>query len=128
MEAAEKKKILVVDDQSSILQTLEKVLIDWGYDPLLAPDGEDALQVFAENPGILLLITDLNLGGMNGLDLMGILKRQAPLLEGILMTARVVGIEEVIRQGHEAGFSQVLSKPFNLDTLKAMIVDLIGKE
>lgn len=121
----EKKKILIVDDQGLILRMLEQALTLWGYEPCLAPDGEDALRVFAENPGTLLLLSDLQLPGMSGIDLMRILKVQSPELKGILMTENID--EGIIRLAHEAGFKWVIPKPLDLESLKSMIRDLIGE-
>jgi two-component system, NtrC family, nitrogen regulation response regulator NtrX len=80
------KTILVVDDEPSIVQTLSGILQDEGFEVLTAPDGETALQVVDEEAPDLVLL-DIALPGMDGLEVLQQLKEQQPLLPVIMVSA-----------------------------------------
>ena len=78
--------ILVVDDEESNLKVLERMLKKAGYSVLLASSGPEALDILrAEQPELVL--TDLRMPGMDGLELLRAARTVAPSTEVVLMTA-----------------------------------------
>lgn len=61
--------VLVVDDDPSILHLVEAQLADYACHPILASSGEEALEIAAKKSPIDLLLTDIKMPGMNGIDL-----------------------------------------------------------
>jgi len=60
------KKILVADDEELIRRLVSDFLVQEGYEPLLAVDGDEALAIFAETPDIALMILDIMMPGTDG--------------------------------------------------------------
>jgi hypothetical protein len=78
MTPAESRKqtVLVVDDDAMLRELLERVLVDEGFDVLTAKDGEQALAIAGTLDGQLgLVVTDIRMPGMDGLELAGCLAR-----------------------------------------------------
>lgn len=103
------RKILVVDDEPQIIKVLKAYLEKAGYQVLTASDGNAALTVFdKEKPDFLIL--DLNLPGMDGLDVCREIRRDSniPIL---MLTARVEEADKLI--GLELGADDYVVKPFS---------------
>jgi len=113
-------KILAVDDQAVILELLAAMCQSLGYRILTARDGREGLEKFeSTHPDIV--ITDLAMPGISGLELAGRIKAQSPRTPIILITGWGVPIEE--EKIKKAGIDFVLHKPFRLEQLS----DVIGK-
>jgi two-component system response regulator AtoC len=105
------KKILIVDDEEIILgllQTLIKVESQ-DYQVMVATDPFSALEKFKQEPADLLML-DLRLPGMNGLDLLEELKKLKPDVKTILMTA--YSSEELSFRARQVPVEAFLHKPF----------------
>ncbi len=103
------KKILVVDDEPQILKVLKAYLEKAGFQVLGAADGLSALAVFRrEKPDFLIL--DLNLPGMDGLDVCKAVRRESNL-PILMLTARVEEADRLI--GLELGADDYVIKPFS---------------
>jgi DNA-binding response OmpR family regulator len=103
------KKILVVDDEPQILKVLKAYLEKAGFQVLGAADGLSALAVFhREKPDFLIL--DLNLPGMDGLDVCKAVRRESNL-PILMLTARVEETDRLI--GLELGADDYVIKPFS---------------
>jgi len=92
--------VLVVDDEASILEALEKVLVKEGVEVLTAQDGRTALDVLRRQP-VSVMITDLRMPGMSGDDLLKAAKAITPEVEVIVMTAfgTVENAVEIMKHG-----------------------------
>ena len=101
--------LLVVDDDPATRLLLSKVLSKAGYSVQLAADAEAAL-VHLQNGSFALLITDINLPGMNGHTLIGRARETQPDLPVIVMTSE--GGFEAIRRSFEHKAQGFLGKPF----------------
>jgi len=117
-------KILVVDDSPFILEIIETILKDSGFEVITADDGEKALNR-AKTEAPALMVLDLMLPKMNGYEVCKILKsdenfRQIPI---IMLTARVN--EEDEQKGKDAGADVYMGKPFELDDLVAKVRELL---
>lgn len=103
------ERILVVDDEDSILQLVAYNLRRAGYDVLTAGNGEDALRLFrAESPDLVVL--DVMLPGADGFEVCKELRKESdkPIL---MLTARGEEIDRVI--GFEIGADDYVTKPFS---------------
>jgi len=113
-----KPLILIVDDQESIVFFLEKTLADEGYAVRTATRGRQALQVIEQEiPDLVLL--DLKLPDMNGLEVLAELKRQFAGMCVVMITA--FGEIETAVQAMRAGAFDYVNKPINLEQLLVVI-------
>jgi len=111
------KHILIVDDDALLRRSLAFNLEQAGYRASTASTAEDALaQVRLGTPDLVLL--DIGLPGMDGLDALRRLRAQRSL-PVILLTARRRGLDQIV--GLEAGADDYVVKPFDIDVLLARI-------
>ncbi|MGB9498579.1 MAG: response regulator [Dissulfuribacterales bacterium] len=102
--------VLLVDDEPDIREVLNIVLSDSGYTVYTAENGEKALQVFKEvNPAIVL--TDIKMPGMDGIELLDRIKREDPEVEVIMITGH--GDMELAIQSLKKDASDFITKPIN---------------
>lgn len=117
------KKILVVDDEPQILKVLIAYLEKAGYQVFPASDGISALSIFQrENPDFLIL--DLNLPGMDGLEVCKAIRRDSniPIL---MLTARVEEADRLI--GLELGADDYVIKPFSPREVVARVKTILRR-
>lgn len=107
------KRVLVVDDDQSIRETVEMALADEGYHVQTAPDGAAALALVGQwQPDIILL--DMKMPIMDGWAFAAAYRRQPePRASIIVLTAA----QDAARWGSEVQAADVLAKPFDLDDL-----------
>jgi DNA-binding response OmpR family regulator len=108
-------KILVVDDEQSIVDMLTYNLVKAGHQPIVARDGEQALRLArAERPDLVIL--DLMLPGLDGLDVCREIRKESSL-PIIILTAKDEEIDRVV--GLELGADDYVVKPFSVRELMA---------
>jgi len=107
-------RVLVVDDEKGIRRAVAAELEDQGYDVAQAASGSEALIRFRETPAHL-VVTDLKMEGVDGLELLREVKRLRPETEVLMMTAH--GSVETAVAALQAGAYDYLGKPFDLDDL-----------
>ena len=100
--------LLVADDDEAVRLSLERALTREGYDVVLAPDGHAALDRLRQG-GIDLLLSDLRMPGLTGLELLKLAKEVAPDVDVILLTAFGT-VEEAVRAMKD-GAIDFLTKP-----------------
>jgi DNA-binding NtrC family response regulator len=106
--------ILLIDDDDSLRRVTEYNLSEKGYKVYVAASGAQGLETFLEaRPD--LVVSDVKLGDMNGLDLMEKIKAEAPETPVIIMTA-FGSIEMAVKAMHSGAFN-FITKPFDRDTL-----------
>jgi len=110
--------ILIIDDEEDILDVLSDVITSWGYLPIIARDGEDALEKFKEVP-VDLVLSDIRMPKIDGLSLLERIKKASPNTIVILLTGHP-SIESAVRAMKDGAFDY-LTKPINLDELKVKI-------
>jgi signal transduction histidine kinase/ligand-binding sensor domain-containing protein/DNA-binding response OmpR family regulator len=101
------KHILVVDDNATNRDILESQLIQWEFMPLMAESGPRALEILSSNEHVDLVISDMNMPVMDGVQLAKRIKQSHPLLPLILLSS--MGNEESRREAHL--FNAILTKP-----------------
>ena len=111
-------KILVVDDEAKIVKLVRAYLEQAGYTVVEAGDGQTALiQARREKPSLMIL--DLMLPGIDGLEVARILRREGNRLPIIMLTARREDADRIV--GLELGADDYVTKPFNARELVARV-------
>jgi len=110
--------ILIVEDEAKMRRLLELNLADDGFTTLSSEDAETGLKLLAQNP-VDLVVTDLKLPGMNGLEFLQAVKRQNATLPVVVMTA--FGSVETAVDAMKAGASDYVLKPFSLAEMRMVI-------
>ncbi len=110
--------ILVVDDEPSMRELLQIVLRREGYDVRLADNGRAAIAILEREPADV-LISDIKMPDMNGVEVLREAKRLDPDLVGIMVTA--FASTETAVEALRLGAYDYLTKPFDVDELKAKV-------
>src|SRR6266850_609955 len=110
--------LLVADDDPGLRESLERTLTREGYRVLLASDGRAALER-VQGGGIDLIVTDLKMPGLTGLELLRAAKAIAPDLDVILLTAFGT-VEEAVKAMKDGAYD-FLTKPFRREQLLKLI-------
>jgi two-component system, OmpR family, response regulator MprA len=118
-------KILVVDDERAVRESLRRALELEGYEIDLAEGGEEALQRLASKTEPDAMILDVLMPGVDGLEVCRRLRSEGSRLPVLMLTARVEVEDRV--EGLDAGADDYLTKPFALDELKARLRALLRR-
>ena len=114
--------ILVVDDEPDIIelfrQRFRREVRDGEYALHFAESGEHALELLRKGirPELILILSDINMPGMDGLTLLGEIRQQFPDLPVMIVTA--YGDDERRRRASEHGVAEFLTKPVDFDHLE----------
>lgn len=108
--------ILLVDDDAGVRFALIEVLRDRGYQVISASSGAQALTLL---DGVDVVVTDLAMPGMDGLELVSRIAARAPALPVILLTAH--GSDNMVRIASSRGACGCVSKPFDIDEIARVI-------
>jgi signal transduction histidine kinase len=119
----DRKRILIVDDEAIIRDLCAKALK--GYHVLQAGDGEEAFHLF-EKGGIDVILTDVMMPKMDGIELLKRLKEKEPTLVVIVMTG--FAEKEIILNALKADADDFISKPLNLLQLKTAVDKALVKK
>lgn len=111
-------RILIVDDDESIRELLACVLIRHKYLVTAAASAEEALETLCSS-SFDMLISDMKMSGMNGLELTGLVARSHPNLPIILITGCCDAA--LMRSAMRQGASDFIPKPFNLDSIPIVV-------
>ena len=120
-----KKRILIVEDEEHIAEGLALNLEAEGYDVVVAGDGSSALE-FWRGGGFDLIILDIMLPGIDGLEVCRIIRREAGRLPILFLTSR--GREDDRVAGLLAGGDDYLTKPFNLKELLLRVAGIFRRQ
>jgi DNA-binding NtrC family response regulator len=118
-----KSKILVVDDEKNTREGLRRSLEPLGYDVELASSAFDALEAL-KSGGVNLMLTDLRMPGMDGLDLIKMTQKISPETQIIMLTA--YGTVETAVEAMKQGAYDYLTKPINLDELEKRVSHVLS--
>jgi DNA-binding NtrC family response regulator len=115
-DAARMRKVLVVDDERVIADTLALIFTQRGHEARAVYSAEQALETVATwRPAVAVI--DIILPNMNGIDLANALKTQDPAMEAVLITGQIVGnlvAESISQGGHKF---DVMTKPVQVADL-----------
>lgn len=119
-------RILIADDSASVRAMLSFTLKNAGYEVSTAVDGSEALQKAPEcRPA--LMITDLNMPRVDGLELIRCLRADPGFRHLPILMLTTESQENLKRQGKEAGATGWIVKPFKPDQLLTIIRRLLGE-
>ena len=110
----EQMKMMLVDDEERFLSTTQKLLLRKGYDVLTASSGTDALEIL-RNHNIHVVILDVKMPGMDGIETLNAIKRNYPLVEVIMLTGH--GTIDSAVEGLKFGATDYLTKPTDVQDL-----------
>jgi two-component system response regulator MprA len=121
----ESMRVLVVDDERAVRDSLRRALELEGYDVELAADGEEALERLAQNGEPDAVVLDILMPKMDGLEVCRRLRREGHHLPVLMLTAR----DEVENRvaGLDAGADDYVTKPFALEELLARLRALLRR-
>jgi DNA-binding response OmpR family regulator len=113
-----KQRILVVEDEKQIAKILKIELEYEGYEAIIAYDGKSGLQT-ALNEKLDLILLDVMLPEMNGIEVLRKIRKENNLIPVILLTARNMTMDKVA--GLDQGANDYITKPFEIEELLARI-------
>ena len=111
----ERKRVLAVDDEPNMRRLLEIMLRQAGYQALLAANGREAMEILRDE-GADLVVSDLNMPGMDGLNLLSTLRGEGMETPVIIVTAHGEVASAV--KAMQLGATDYILRPFDLDTLE----------
>jgi len=115
-------RVLVVDDDAPLRATVRRALVAAGYEVTEAGGGEAALQALGAHPPVDLLITDMYMPGMDGVELTIRARREGRPLKVIAMSGGgYMKREDVLDVARKIGAARTLEKPFTPDELLAAV-------
>ncbi len=123
--ADQKRKILVVDDDTDVLETIDDILTAEGFSTTFSYDGHDALQKIAEQEPDLILL-DCYLPQMMGIEVLKEIRKVSEDIPVIMMTGH--GEEQLVVSLMKAGASDYLKKPLGKFTLLSAVKDVLRKK
>jgi two-component system response regulator MprA len=118
-------KILVVDDERAVRESLRRALELEGYEIELAEDGAQALERLEDDPEPDAMVLDILMPGVDGLEVSRTLRRKGSKLPILMLTARTQVEDRV--EGLDAGADDYLTKPFALEELLARVRALLRR-
>lgn len=104
-------KLLFVEDEEDLLNIITDTLTKLQSNFITALDGEKALDILEKNPDIDLVITDINMPNMNGLELIETIQKQGKSIPFIIMSAHTE--KEYMDKAKSLGIDNYLLKPFD---------------
>ena len=116
-------RILIIEDDEEMKSLLKDILEEEGYKTESVSNGSEGLQELAKEP-FDLVITDIRMPGLTGLDILPIIKKLQPHASVIVITA--FGNEEVYRRSFEKGAAGYLEKPIHMDKLKTLVHEMVS--
>jgi two-component system chemotaxis response regulator CheY len=122
-----KKTVLIVDDSLTIRQQISLTLKSAGYQIVEACDGREGVDALRAHAGIAMVLCDVNMPCMNGLEFLETIKGEAagPPIPVIMLTTE--GSPDLITRAKRAGAKGWIVKPFQTDLLLAAVRRIAGE-
>ncbi|MCX6128393.1 MAG: response regulator [Proteobacteria bacterium] len=118
------KKIMIVDDSKTIRQQVNFTLTKGGYTVIEAEDGADGIVKLNANKDVAMIISDVNMPNMNGLEMVEKMKADGSTVPVIMLTTE--GAADLIQRAKAAGAKGWLVKPFQPEQLVAAVTKIAG--
>ena len=118
------KKMLIVDDEETLTYSLYQsfIISQRDYEVVTASTGEEACEKLSDTK-FDLVITDIKMPGMDGLELLTLIKSKYPATEVIVMTA--YGSQEKREEALRKGARFYIEKPFEIKEIKQLVMELL---
>jgi DNA-binding NtrC family response regulator len=120
------KLIMIVDDNDSLTNTLSKILQRKGFNVTIANSGSAALEIIKVKPNVDVVLMDIKMPDLNGVETFKLMKEITPDAIVIMMTAYAV--EDLIAEVLNAGAYGIIRKPMDIEKTITLIDDAISKE
>ena len=117
-------KILIVDDSRTIRQQVSFTLTKGGHEVVEAEDGQIGIDRLRENNDVALIISDVNMPNMNGLEMVEAISADSALNGVPIVMLTTEGSADLIKRAKEAGAKGWLVKPFKPEQLIAAVSKL----
>jgi len=124
MNIGGRPRILVVDDEEVIRELLSEILMDEGYEVDTAKEGNEAMEKIKRLP-FELVITDIRMPGLNGMEILRETKKKNPSIEVIIITG--YGTPEIEAEAIAQGASGYINKPININQIRNMVAEVFKK-
>jgi two-component system, chemotaxis family, chemotaxis protein CheY len=118
------KRILVIDDSQTIREQVSHVLTQAGFETIEASDGVEGLDAFARVPETAMMICDVNMPRMNGLEMVEALQKAGTHPPIVMLTSE--GQPRLVQRARSAGAVGWIVKPFRSDLLLAAVRKIVG--
>ncbi len=118
--------ILLVDDEVPFVETMTKRLVKRELEVIPAYDGPAALAQLEENPRIEVVILDVKMPGMDGIETLSEIKKRHPLVEVVMLTGHAT-VESAI-EGMKKGAFDYLMKPCDIEVLVAKVTEAAARK
>jgi DNA-binding NtrC family response regulator len=118
--------VLLVDDEAPFVETMTKRLEKRNLRIISALSGQEALETLKKNQNVDVVILDVKMPGMDGIETLGEIKKAYPLAEVIMLTAHAT-VESAI-EGMKRGAFDYLMKPCDIDQLMTKVGEAAGKK
>lgn len=118
------KKILVADDEELIRRLVSDFLVQEGYEPLLAVDGDEALSIFEKHPDTALMILDIMMPGTDGWEVCRKV-REVSQIPIIMLSARSTEFDQLT--AFDAGADDYVTKPCSPSVLMKRVAALLRR-
>jgi two-component system chemotaxis response regulator CheY len=118
------KKVLVVDDSSSIRQRVSAALVGAGFEVVAAVDGLDGLAKLGAAKDLALVIADINMPRLNGLDMISRIRADEKTAAIPILVLTTEGDPELITEARKLGVKAWMVKPFKDELLVSAVEKL----
>jgi two-component system, chemotaxis family, chemotaxis protein CheY len=118
------KKVLIVEDSDLVRTQVRRMLALAGYQAIDAGDGADGLEKLKHEPDIALILCDVHMPRMGGIDMLGECKMLGLVTPFVVLTSEV--LPAAMRLARELGAKAWVIKPVKADVLLSVVTKLIG--
>lgn len=116
--------VMLIDDNDLVREALKELLIEEGHDVLVVNNGQQAISKYrTAKPDVI--VTDILMPGMSGVELIQDLRRVAPALPILVISGGGATDQNLLQQATEAGASATLAKPFTLARFTEILSGLL---
>jgi two-component system chemotaxis response regulator CheY len=115
------KKVMVIDDSRTVRQQVSSVLSQAGYEIVEAADGLEGAERIAATPDLALVICDVNMPKMNGIDMLALVKQEPQNANLLVLMLTTEGQPALIAKAKAAGARGWIIKPFKPDLMLATV-------
>jgi DNA-binding NtrC family response regulator len=119
-------KVLLVDDETPFVEAMSRRLKKRDIDIVAAFSGVEALDMLENNGGVEVVILDVKMPGMDGIETLGEIRKKFPLVEVIMLTGHAT-VETGI-EGMKLGAFDYLMKPCQMDVLMDKLKEAVAKK